>query len=138
MTGRRVLVVDDEPDIRDLIAMMLETDDRCACVRTVGDLDDVVPAAMELAPDTVVLDLMFGSRTSAEVLESLRAAAPSSLIIVFTASRRAAIDAGVLDQGADLVVQKVSVSFEDLVDLVLDRAVDLTQPVSPLQPQRPV
>lgn len=130
MSGRRVLVVDDEPDIRDLLTMMLEDDRRCASVHAVADLDGVVPAAVEHAPDSVVLDLMFGSRTAAEVLASLRAAAPESHIIVFTASRRAAMEAGVLDQGADLVVQKVSVSFDDLIDLVLSPSLDLTEPTT--------
>lgn len=130
MTGRRVLVVDDEPDIRDLLVMMLEDDRRCLSVRTTGELDDVVPAAIEQAPHTIVLDLMFGSRTSAEVVPALRAAMPDSHIIVFTASRRAALDAGVLDQGADLVVQKVSVSFDDLIDLALSPSLDLTDAVT--------
>ena len=40
--------------------------------------------------------------------------------MVFTSSRRAAMAAGVLDLGADIVVQKVSVSFEALTDLVLN------------------
>lgn len=127
MVPRRVLVVDDEPDIRDLLAMMLGDDPRCERVVTVGELDRAVDTAREMNPDSIVLDLMFGRRTCVEVLPALRQAAPDSQIIVFTSSRRAAMAANVLDLGADLVVQKVSVSFDDLVDLALNAPVDLRE-----------
>jgi DNA-binding NarL/FixJ family response regulator len=125
---RRVLVVDDEPDIRDLLTMLLEDDDRCAAVAAVGELDGAVAAARTLAADAIVLDLMFGRRTCVEILPSLRAARPDAHIVVFTSSRRAAMAAGVLDLGADVVVQKVSVSFEDLIDLTLNDQVSVTDP----------
>jgi DNA-binding response OmpR family regulator len=122
MAGR-VLVVDDEPDICDLLTMMLEDDHRCEAVQSVGELDLVVERATELRPDCIVLDLMFGHRTCVDILPSLRRACPAAHIVVFTSSRRAAMEAGVLDLGADVVVQKVSVSFEDLADLALTPAV---------------
>ena len=124
MAGR-VLVVDDEPDICDLLTMMLAGDERCEAVQAVGELDTVIDEAMVLGPDCIVLDLMFGHRTCVEILPSLRAACPAAQIVVFTASRRAAMDAGVLDLGADVVLQKVSVSFEELADLALSPAVRL-------------
>jgi len=117
---RRVLVGDDEPDILDLLTMTIEDDERCAAVRGVGELDEAVPEALEISADTIVLDLMFGHRTCVEILPTLRRARPDAHIVVFTSSRRAALAAGVLDLGADLVVQKVSVSFETLTDLVLN------------------
>ena len=131
MAGR-VLVVDDEPDICELLTMMLADDDRCEAVQAVGALDSVVDEAMLLSPDCIVLDLMFGHRTCVEILPSLRAACPAAHIVVFTASRRAAMDAGVLDLGADVVLQKVSVSFEDLADLALTPTLQLPEPESPV------
>jgi DNA-binding NarL/FixJ family response regulator len=128
----RVLVVDDEPDIRDLLTMLLEDDERCQAVRAVGALDDAVDRALDLDPDCIVLDLMFGHRTCVEILPSLRQVCPDAHIVVFTSSRRAAMTAGVLDLGADVVVQKVSVSFEDLTDLALNPVVRLTEPTPPL------
>jgi DNA-binding NarL/FixJ family response regulator len=127
MAGR-VLVVDDEPDICDLLTMMLGDDERCEAVQAVGELDDVVDRATQLGPDCIVLDLMFGHRTCVDILPSLRQACPAAHIVVFTSSRRAAMDAGVLDLGADVVVQKVSVSFEDLTDLALSPTLGLTEP----------
>jgi DNA-binding response OmpR family regulator len=118
--SRRVLVVDDEPDILDLLTMLFEDDQRCAAVKGVGELDDAVPEAVAINADSIVLDLMFGHRTCVEILPSLRLARPDAHIVLFTSSRRAAMAAGVLDLGADVVVQKVSVSFEALTDLVLN------------------
>ena len=95
--SRRVLVVDDEPDILDLLTMLFEDDARCATVAGVGALDDVVPEAIKLQADSIVLDLMFGHRTCVEILPSLRRARPDAHIVVFTSSRRAAMAAGVRD-----------------------------------------
>ena len=125
--GRRVLVVDDEPDILDLLTMLFEDDDRCTVVAAVGELDAAVSAAVEVEADSIVLDLMFGHRTSVEILPALRRARPEAHIVVFTSSRRAAMAAGVLDLGADVVVQKVSVSFEALTDLVLNPQIALPE-----------
>ena len=129
--SRRVLVVDDEPDILDLLTMMFEDDDRCAAVAGVGELDEVLTSAELLDADSIVLDLMFGHRTCVDILPALRLARPDAHIVVFTSSRRAAMDAGVLDLGADVVVQKVSVSFEALTDLVLNPQITLPEATPP-------
>jgi DNA-binding NarL/FixJ family response regulator len=128
LMSRRVLVVDDEPDILDLLTMLFEDDERCAAVAGAGELDDAVPEAVKLQADSIVLDLMFGHRTSVEILPSLRRARPDAHIVVFTSSRRAAMAAGVLDLGANVVVQKVSVSFEALTDLVLNPQIAIPEP----------
>src|SRR3954451_22721993 len=134
--GRRVLVVDDEPDILDLLTMLFEDDDRCTVVAAVGELDSAVSAAVEVEADSIVLDLMFGHRTSVEILPALRRARPDAHIVVFTSSRRAAMAAGVLDLGADVAVEKVSVSFEARAALVLNAQSPI--PDDPRQPCRSV
>ena len=133
--SRRVLVVDDEPDILDLLTMLFEDDQRCDAVAGVGELDEAVPQALLLGADSIVLDLMFGHRTCVEILPSLRAARPDAHIVVFTSSRRAALSAGVLELGADVVVQKVSMSFEELTDVVLNPAIALLAPPPTYCPQ---
>ena len=46
-------------------------------------------------------------------------------IVVFTASKRTALSLGLLELGANVIAQKVSVSFDEVVDLALDQtAVD--------------
>ena len=135
----RVLIVDDEQDIRDLLEMILREDPPCAEVAAVGDLDEAIPTARALAPDAVIIDLMFGHRTCAEILPALRHAVPDAHIVIFTSSRRTAMSLGVLGLGADVVVQKVSVSFDELIGIALDAplrldATDLAGP--PTRPWR--
>jgi DNA-binding NarL/FixJ family response regulator len=117
--GRQVLLVDDEPDIVELLTVLFTDDERCTGVRGVGDLDCVLTVADKDRPDTIVIDLMFGHRTCAEILPDLRSSCPQSQIIVFTSSERTARAENVLALGADAIRQKVSVSFDELVDEAL-------------------
>ena len=123
--GKRVIAVDDEDDILDLLTIVFSGDVRCDLIRSTTSLDEAVGLAVEVAPDVIVLDLMFGHRTCAEILPVLRATCPAARIIVFTSSRRSAEHENVLQLGADHIAQKVSVSFEELVELALDSTVEL-------------
>jgi DNA-binding NarL/FixJ family response regulator len=113
---RRVLVVDDEPDIVELLTIWLDDDPRCSHVFRANDLDGALVLAIEKQPDIVVLDFCFGHRIATEILPPLRAACPDALIVVHTASRRAAELSGVREQGADAVVEKGAGTIDDLVD----------------------
>ena len=64
----RVLVVDDEPDLADLVSTALRFD---GCrTATAGDADEAIRVARELRPDIAVLDMMLpgddGARLRAE------------------------------------------------------------------------
>jgi two-component system response regulator QseB len=118
-TGRRVLVVEDNDDIRLLLNLWLADDPRCACVKEATGVAEAVAATGSATYDAVVLDFMLGDGTAADCLPQLRRAWPDARIVVYTASLRVAREAGVLDLGADLVVEKLSVVVEDVVDLVL-------------------
>lgn len=122
MSGARVLVVDDEPDILDLLSIWFGDDDRCAMVDRASTLDACVELASQRQPDAIVLDFWFGARSSIEVLPSLRRDCPDSVIVVHTASRRAALSEGVLAHGADEVIEKASITIDEVVDRVLELA----------------
>jgi DNA-binding NarL/FixJ family response regulator len=113
---RRVLVVDDEPDIVDLFTIWLDDDPRCSHVVSANNLDLALTIATENPPDIVVLDFCFGHRIATEILPQLRAVCPDALIVVHTASRRAAELSGVLQVGADAIVEKGAASIDDVVD----------------------
>lgn len=114
-----MLVVDDEPDIVELLEILLVGDQRCAGVTTAKDLDEAVVLVRECCPDSIVLDLLFGHRTCSAVLPKIRAACPEARIIVFTASERMARTERVLELGADSIRQKVSVSFDEVAEEAL-------------------
>src|SRR3954453_7126943 len=114
---RRVLVVDDEQDILDLLTIWLDDDPRCDSSRQTADLDDAIKIAAEWQPHVVVVDYLFGHRSCTEVLPELRQELPDSVIVVHTASRRAAESAGGVELGADLVLEK----GHETIDTVIDR-----------------
>jgi DNA-binding NarL/FixJ family response regulator len=120
MGGVRALIVDDEPEILDLLDIWLSDDERCAGVRRALTLDAAVDLAREWQPDVVVIDFHVGMRTSVEVLPQLRQLCPRARIIVHTASGHAADAAGATAAGADAVVEKNQYTIDALIDRVLN------------------
>ncbi len=70
MGGQKILVVDDEPDVLDMIVRTLEADG----FRTVSAFDGL--SALDLAeseqPDLVLLDIMMPMMSGYEVIEQLK------------------------------------------------------------------
>jgi DNA-binding response OmpR family regulator len=124
--GRRVLVVEDDEDIRLLLNIWLADDPRCASVTEAGSTAAARAAAKTAQYDAVVLDYMLGDGTAADCLPQLRAAWPKARIVVYTANMRVAREARLLDLGATLIVEKVTVVVEDVVELVLGETVEST------------
>jgi DNA-binding response OmpR family regulator len=115
----RVLVVDDERDICDLMAIWLEDDPRCAAVLQAHDLDRAQCIAETEHPDAILLDFQVGANTSVDALPDLRRSCPDARIIIHTGSRDDALRAEVLHLGADRVVEKATMSLPDVVETVL-------------------
>jgi CheY-like chemotaxis protein len=83
----RVMVVDDEPDLRELIRLTLEFDDRLEVVTAVQSLDDALAAAEDGHIDLVVLDHWLGGpMTGLEAADRIRITAPNTRILLFTAA----------------------------------------------------
>jgi two-component system phosphate regulon response regulator PhoB len=99
-----VLVVEDEPDIRNLIVHHLERDGfRC---RTAASGPEALTAARAASPDLVVLDLMLPGMDGLEVCRRLRATAASLPIIMLTAKGDEVDRIVGLELGADDYVVK--------------------------------
>lgn len=115
----RVLLVEDNDDIRFLLRFWLEDDERCAEVSEASTPAEAIELARQEALDVIVLDFMLTGGTAVDCLAELRAAQPRTRIIVYTANKAVAEAAGVEELGADLLVEKMDVVVEDVVDLVL-------------------
>jgi DNA-binding NarL/FixJ family response regulator len=115
----RVLVVDDEPDILDLMTIWLEDDPRCKAVDRAATLQQAMTVAEETCPDAILLDFRVGSHTSVVVLPQLRRICPAARILIHTASRAEADAARVMALGADGVLEKATQSVAAVVDAVL-------------------
>ena len=117
--AKRVLVVDDEPDLRQLLRWLLELDERCSGIAEADDGASAVREAERLVPHAVILDFMLGDQTASDVLPSLRAACPNARIVVYTAAPERAAAADVIGAGADAVAAKAGASIDDVIDMAL-------------------
>jgi two-component system OmpR family response regulator len=108
----RVLVVDDEATLADLLSMALRYEGWE--VRTAADGGAAVRAAREFRPDVVVLDIMLPDLDGLEVLRRMRAETPDVPVLFLTA-RDAVEDrvAGLTAGGDDYVTKPFS--LEELV-----------------------
>ena len=103
MTGPRVLVVDDEPQIR----RALETGLRVAgyAVETAEDCEQALAAAAMRPPEAVILDLVLPDGTGTEVCRELRKWS-SAAVIVLSVVGEEKEKVAALDAGADDYVTK--------------------------------
>ncbi|MEW9529762.1 response regulator transcription factor [Microbispora sp. NPDC049125] len=106
-TPVRVLVVDDEPDLLEVLGAVLRYEGWE--VRTAADGAEAVSAAREFRPDAVLLDMMLPDIGGIEVLRRLRAESPQVCVLFLTA-RDAVEDrvAGITAGGDDYVTKPFS------------------------------
>ncbi|HMH91750.1 MAG TPA: response regulator, partial [Streptosporangiaceae bacterium] len=79
----RVLVVDDEPSLAELLSSVLRYEGWD--IRTAADGASAVRIAREFEPDAVVLDIMLPDFDGLEVLRRLRASQPGVCVLFLTA-----------------------------------------------------
>jgi DNA-binding response OmpR family regulator len=97
--GHRVLVVDDDPTVSDVVRRYLEQDGYR--VRLVADGPAALSAAATEAPDLVVLDLMLPGIDGLQVCRRLRRELPELPIVMLTALGEEADRVMGLELGAD-------------------------------------
>jgi DNA-binding NarL/FixJ family response regulator len=81
----RVLLVDDEPDIRMMLRLHLARDPRFEIVGEASDGQEALEQCEELRPDLVVLDVKMPRLDGVAALPLLRVQCPAAKIILFTA-----------------------------------------------------
>jgi DNA-binding response OmpR family regulator len=126
----RILVVDDDPTVSEVVARYLERDGYR--VETVADGRVALDRALAEPPDLVVLDLMLPGMDGLEVCRRLRALAPVPIVILTARGQESDRIIG-LELGADDYVAK-PFSTKELVARV--RAV-LRRAKGPLAPSGP-
>ncbi|GID90647.1 response regulator transcription factor [Amorphoplanes digitatis] len=102
--AHRILVVDDDPTVSDVVRRYLEQD---GCrVRLASDGTDALAAVAEEVPDLVVLDLMMPGIDGLEVCRRLRGSLPDLPVVMLTALGEEADRVAGLEVGADDYVTK--------------------------------
>lgn len=70
MAEKRILIIEDEADIADIMTMVLETDS--FTVRTVLNPIEALDAAKEFEPDAILLDLTMPQMSGWELYKKIR------------------------------------------------------------------
>jgi diguanylate cyclase (GGDEF)-like protein/PAS domain S-box-containing protein len=100
----RVLLADDLAEMRLMLRLTLERDERIRVVGEASDGAEALRLAEELHPDVVVLDLRMPNAHGAQVLPGIRPHARE--IIVFTVVAPGAETAHAMSLGADVCINK--------------------------------
>jgi len=117
----RVLIADDNSDMRLLTKALLNADGRCVVVGEAEDGIGAVSAFHETKPDVCVLDQQMPGQTGLTAAREILTFDPRARLVLFSAF----LTTDLVDSAAELGIPCVRKDqFDDLVDAV----VDLTAP----------
>lgn len=117
----RVLVVDDEPDLRILLWMAVEADGRCSVVADASNGADGISLAGAHQPDVIVLDHLMPDMDGIRALPLLRKAAPAAKVIMLSALSSEPHRVKAIEAGADAYMEK-GASLRPVLDLAVSLA----------------
>lgn len=106
----KVLVVDDDQAIRDMVRDVVETEPGWAIAGEATDGREAIRLAEEIQPDLVVLDLMLPLMSGIDALPQIVRVAPAATVVMLTAypGARELIDAAAL--GAACTMEKTALT----------------------------
>lgn len=115
-----MLVVDDAANLRELLTLLLDTEDDFEVIGTASDGQQALAVAQGLQPDIVLLDLAMPVMDGMQVLPALRQQLPDSTIVIFSGfeeiEQSALVDKA-MAAGADAYLEKAA-SVTALVDVL--------------------
>jgi len=114
---RRVLVVDDASNLRELLTLLLDTEDDFEVVDTASNGAQALASAEQFRPDIVLLDLAMPVMDGLKALPGLRSRLPEACIVIFTAFDQRELVDEALKLGADAYLEK-GASVTSLVALI--------------------
>jgi CheY-like chemotaxis protein len=113
-----VLVVDDDPGVRELLVELLERDARLRVAGEARDGADAVEAVARLKPDAIILDHQMPGLTGLQVLPALRRQAPNAVVVMLSGTPNPQLARLATEAGADAYFQKGTRLF-DLLDTIV-------------------
>lgn len=117
----RVLIAEDNADLRDLLVTLISAEPDLRCVGTAEDVDSVIAQANDQNADVVVLDLELQGRSSVDVLRAVRGSGNKLTLVVFSGHSHPEMIRQTLAAGADAYVPKTG-DFELLLEAIRKRA----------------
>lgn len=110
---RRVLIADDNADVRALARLTLEADE-FEVVAEASNGAEAISATEDLHPDAVIIDVRMPVMDGLEATRALRDRFPDLRIVVMSGSDDPQVLKKITDAGADVAVDKTA-----LADLVV-------------------
>ena len=110
----RVVVVDDDEDLRTLIEVMIDQDSRFRLVGAAQDGVEAVSLVARLQPDAVVINVRLPGLDGIDALPLLRRRSAKSKIVAYSAFADPWTLAAVLQAGADSYLD-VSATWSELL-----------------------
>jgi DNA-binding NarL/FixJ family response regulator len=102
----RVLVVDDAANLRELLTLLLDTEDDFEVIGTASDGQQALAVAAALGPDIILLDLAMPVMDGMQALPLLREMMPDARIVIFSGFEQAGLVDEALSIGADAYLEK--------------------------------
>jgi DNA-binding NarL/FixJ family response regulator len=103
---RRVLVIEDQSAVCDLVAEMIQSHPRCVSVGTASDGLRAVELALRLKPDILVLDVVMPGIGGLEVMRRLGNGLPTTRVLIFSGKQEPHIVRALMQAGIHGFVNK--------------------------------
>ncbi len=110
---KRVVLVEDQVAIREIVAEILKADGSYEVVAECGDGASAVTACIEHKPDLVILDLMLPDFNGIEVLRRFSKHSKNTRVLAFSGYQDPALVREVIQAGAHGFVEKAA-KFSEL------------------------
>jgi CheY-like chemotaxis protein len=118
----RVVIVDDSAQVRTLLHLMFDEDDRFEVVGEGGDGIEAIELSERLQPDLLVLDRQMPRLGGLEAIPEVKQVSPNTVIVLFTARSDRGLHQAAFAAGALEVVDK-AIGI-NLIDRLADALVE--------------
>jgi DNA-binding NarL/FixJ family response regulator len=105
---KRVVIVEDQTAIREMLAEILRTDASYKIVGETGDGQQAVSVCLELKPDVIVLDARLPGMSGVDVLRRISKPLKHTRVLVFSGYESPALVREMLEAGAHGFVEKTA------------------------------
>lgn len=117
---RRVLIVDDDDRLRDVLSVYIAYEDGLEVAGTAGNAAEATEMATRLRPDAIVLDYHMPGVDGIAAIPLLRDAVPDVRIVMFSADDdRGASEAALASGATGYVTKNGQQGLDDVVRLLL-------------------
>lgn len=110
--GLRVLIVDDDKGIRDVLSDVLGREPEFQLVGQAEDGEQAMGLAMELRPDLVLMDIAMPRCNGFEAIRKIRIKSPRTKVILLSAQSEALYELAARSYGADGFIAKKRLGTE--------------------------